>query len=65
MIEIRSINSSEPYKQFLRYYKMAIKKEQKSIDAINISSFNKNADEVFARYVNLKYIIDQQWIFFF
>ena len=64
MIEIRSINSSEPYKHFLRYYKMAIKKEQKSIDAINISSFNKNADEVFARYVNLKYIIDQQWIFF-
>tara|TARA_B100000575_G_C23071400_1_gene617104 strand:+ start:403 stop:939 length:537 start_codon:yes stop_codon:yes gene_type:complete len=43
---------------------MALKKEQKSIDAINISSFNKNANEVLSRYVNLKYIIDQQWIFF-
>ena len=64
MIKIRSINSSEPYKHFLRYYKMAIEKEQKSIDAINICSFNKNANEVFARYVNLKYIIDQEWIFF-
>ena len=49
---------------FLRCYETALKKNQKSINAINISSYNKKDDEVLSRYVNLKYIIDQQWIFF-
>jgi pyridoxamine 5'-phosphate oxidase len=38
--------------------------KQKSIEAISISSFNSNSNEVESRFVNLKYIIDNEWTFF-
>ena len=37
---------------------------QKNIEAVLISSFCKESNEVDARYVNLKYIQNDQWIFF-
>lgn len=64
MIELINVNNSEPYKIFSEYYYNAIKKKQSSIEAISVSSFNPVKKEVESRFVNIKYIIDDQWIFF-
>ena len=37
---------------------------QQAIEAISVSSYNRAASEVEARYVNLKYIVNNEWIFF-
>ena len=44
--------------------KEAKKLNQPSLDAISISSYNTSTDELDSRYVNLKYIINNEWIFF-
>ncbi len=64
MFLISKKNNSKPYKTFFTFLDRAKKCNQKSIDAISISSFNKEKDEVRSRYVNLKYIINDEWIFF-
>ena len=64
MIKFIDIDKSIPYKKFLKFYEKASKKKQKAIEAICISSFNADLNEVDSRYVNLKYIIDSQWVFF-
>jgi len=64
MIEITNLDKSEPYNKFLNFYRKALKKGQKNIEVINISSFNKSLNEVHSRFVNLKYIQSDQWIFF-
>ncbi len=63
MISFININSSPPYKKFLDFYHQALK-DEKFIDAICISSFDKSSDQVDSRFVNLKYIKDDEWIFF-
>ena len=64
MIEIIDICTDKPYKYFEKYYNSAIQANQRSIEAISISSFNKDSNEVESRYVNLKYIIGNEWTFF-
>ena len=64
MFEIQEINNSKPYSIFQNYYDLAIKHNQGAIEAIAIASLNKNTLEVESRFVNLKYIIDDNWIFF-
>ena len=64
MIIVREKNKSEPYKVFYNYLDKAMKVEQPTVDAITISSYNKTLCEVDARYVNLKYILNDEWIFF-
>jgi len=64
MIEISKINSAEPYKEFQKYYDYALSNKQSSIEAIVISSYNKTSNEVESRFVNLKYILNDEWIFF-
>tara|TARA_B100000780_G_C20990155_1_gene395952 strand:+ start:168 stop:764 length:597 start_codon:yes stop_codon:yes gene_type:complete len=64
MIELIDINNAEPYKKFLKYYSAALKANQHLVEAISISSFSKLNNEVNSRYVNLKYIHDESWIFF-
>jgi pyridoxamine 5'-phosphate oxidase len=63
MIKFINVDSSAPYKKFISFYNEAIDHE-KYIDAICISSFNKSLDRVESRFVNLKYIIRDEWIFF-
>ena len=66
MINLSKINKSiEPYINFSEYYEQAQKKNQKNIEAISISSFNKSKQEIESRLVNLKYVINNEWIFFF
>lgn len=64
MITIENHNSEEPYKIFYNYYKKALERKQKNIEAIHVSSYDKKLDEVQSRIVNLKYIIHNEWIFF-
>jgi len=64
MINIKNINNSAPYKRFEEEYLKASKKNQPNIEAVLISSYNKNINEVDARFVNLKYINEDEWIFF-
>ena len=63
MITIKNIDLSEPYKRFTLIYEKALSHE-KHIDAICISSFNKDQNQVESRFVNLKYIFGNEWIFF-
>lgn len=64
MINIDKMDVSEPYDIFRKYYEEAEKKEQKIIEAISISSYDKKNSSVDSRFVNLKYIINDEWIFF-
>ena len=64
MIDISNISKDEPHRIFSKYYLKALGAGQQSIEAISISTFNKYDDEVSSRFVNLKYIIDDEWIFF-
>jgi pyridoxamine 5'-phosphate oxidase len=64
MIEIINISNDRPYQIFKNFYDSALLTKQKSIEAISIASFNSNSNEVESRFVNLKYIIDNEWIFF-
>ena len=63
MIELVNLNQSEPYNFLKKYYDEAIAKNQKIIEAISISSLNKSSMEVESRFVNLKYVINDEWIF--
>ena len=64
MITINNINQSEPYTIFNNLYLEAVDKDQPAVEAIAISSYNKNLSEIESRFVNLKYINNDQWIFF-
>ena len=64
MINIKDLPNNEPCQLFLSNYEKAIENNQKNIEAICISSFNINSNEVESRFVNLKYIIENEWIFF-
>ncbi|MDA7702516.1 pyridoxamine 5'-phosphate oxidase [Gammaproteobacteria bacterium] len=64
MIKIQGINQAKPYSIFIDRYNKALSKNQSSINAISISSLNKKHMTVTSRYVNLKYIINDEWIFF-
>ena len=64
MIKIIDLNKANPYIVFMEYYKNALSKNQKGIEAVSISSFNKRFNEVESRFVNLKYIKNDEWIFF-
>jgi pyridoxamine 5'-phosphate oxidase len=64
MIDLSKIIDDIPHNIFTDYYYKAIKNNQKSIEAITISSFDHDSKEVESRMVNLKYILDNEWIFF-
>ena len=63
-IDIKNLPNLQPYSIFKNFYSLAIKNNQKYVEAISISSFNKDIDEVQSRMVNLKYILNEEWIFF-
>ena len=64
MIEFINLSSEKPYNHFKILYQEALANEQKGIEAISVSSYNQKKSEVEARYVNLKYISNNEWIFF-
>ena len=64
MIKFLNLNSEKPYIHFQSLYQEALDNGQKGIEAISVSSYNQIKKEVEARYVNLKYIADNEWFFF-
>jgi pyridoxamine 5'-phosphate oxidase len=64
MIEFKNLNQEDPYMLFKEKYEQALKAGQKVIEAISISSYNMKLGEVDTRYVNLKYINKDEFIFF-
>ena len=64
MISFSCIDSGEPYSLFQNYYFEAERKKQNNIEAIAISSYQKDSEEVDSRFVNLKYIEENRWFFY-
>lgn len=64
MIKFINLKKELPYLLFKEKYDEAFNAGQKSIEAITISSYNKKMNEVDSRYVNLKFISNDEFIFF-
>ena len=64
MIEFISLNQETPYLAIKKKYEEALSAGQRGIEAISISSYNNIKNEVDSRYVNLKFIKNDKFIFF-
>ena len=64
MIQFNNLNQETPYQLLKEKYDEADDAGQKGIEAISISSFNKEVNEVDSRFVNLKFINNDEFIFF-
>jgi pyridoxamine 5'-phosphate oxidase len=64
MIEFNNLSLEEPYLVFKEKYNESVNARQSNVDAISISSFSTTQDEVNARFVNLKFINNKEFIFF-
>jgi pyridoxamine 5'-phosphate oxidase len=64
MIKFLNLSPEKPYTHFQSLYEQALDNGQKGIEAISVSSYSQASREVEARYVNLKYIAENEWIFF-
>jgi len=64
MIKFKNLNQEKPYLLLKKKYDEAIYANQKNIEAISISSYNNKKHEVDSRYVNLKFIKNDEFIFF-
>jgi pyridoxamine 5'-phosphate oxidase len=64
MIEFTNLNQETPYQLLKEKYDEALNAGQRGIEAISISSYNKEISEVDSRYVNLKFISNDEFIFF-
>jgi len=64
MIQFNNLSQENPYLVLKKKYNKALKAKQKNIEAISISSYNKEISEVDSRYVNLKFVTNDEFIFF-
>ena len=64
MIQFNNLNQEIPYQLLKEKYDDALNAGQKGIEAVSISSYNKDISEVDSRYVNLKFINNDEFIFF-
>ena len=64
MIVFKSLYKKTPFLIFNEKYCAALDAGQKNIEAIVIASYNKENKEVDSRFVNLKFIDGNQFIFF-
>jgi pyridoxamine 5'-phosphate oxidase len=64
MINFKQISQETPYLILKNKYDAAVNANQENIEAISISSYSKKSNEVNARYVNLKFVDDDEFIFF-
>ncbi len=64
MIKFINLSSEKPYTHFQSLYEEALANDQRGIEAISISSYSQEMSEVESRFVNLKYIVNNEWIFF-
>jgi len=64
MIEFINPLNHEPYTRLKAEYDAALKAGQEHIEAISIASYSKDQEYVDSRYVNLKFIDRDKFIFF-
>jgi pyridoxamine 5'-phosphate oxidase len=64
MIKFLNTSQTSPYLKFKQKYDAAFGMNQKNIEAISISSYSTDLKEVNSRFVNLKIIDDENFIFF-
>ena len=64
MIQFKNLNQETPYELFKAKYDEALSAGQRPIEAIAISSYMTKTNEVDSRYVNLKFIENDEFIFF-
>lgn len=64
MLSTENASDEIPYKKFKKLFNLACEKKQEAVNAITVSSFDLEKNEVNSRYVNLKYIENDEWIFF-
>ncbi len=64
MIKFDNLSKDIPYKIFKEKYDASLIANQKNIEAICISSYSKEQNEVNSRFVNLKIISDKEFVFF-
>ena len=64
MIEFINPLNHEPYLRLKAEYDAALKNGQEHIEAISIASYSKDQEYVDSRYVNLKFIDGDKFIFF-
>jgi len=64
MIQFNNLNQETPYLLLKEKYDEAVNAGQEGIEAISISSYNKEINVVDSRFVNLKFINNDQFIFF-
>ena len=63
MIKFINHNNEAPFKKFKGLYDLALKNNQSLIEAVLIASYDIENKEVDARYVNLKFIDNNKFIF--
>ena len=64
MIKFYNLSQQRPYLLFLEKYEQALNANQKNIEAVSVSSYDKALKEVNSRYVNIKFINNDQFIFY-
>ena len=64
MINFKNLNKNEPYKKLYDLYRKSLNKDQQTIEALLVASFCPEKNTSDARYVNLKFIDNNEFIFF-
>ena len=64
MIQFKNLNQEMPYLLFKAKYDEALNLGQNGIEAISVSTYESKTNEVDSRYVNLKFITNDEFIFF-
>ena len=64
MITFNNLSKETPYKIFKQRYDQSLKACQENIEAIGISSYSNEFKEVNARFVNLKFVNNKEFIFY-
>lgn len=64
MITFKNLNPAEPFQKLKYFYDLANESKQEIIEALCLSSFSRENNEVDSRFVNLKSVIDTNFIFF-
>ena len=64
MIKFINISDELPYKIFKNRYEDAVSANQPIVEAVCISSYSSSNKEVNARFVNLKFVNEKEFIFF-
>ena len=63
-MEFKDINDIKPIRLLEEHYRNALKRKQDDIEAIVISSLDSKTNHADARFVNLKFIHGDKFIFF-